>query len=123
MNDEPRDYGAHSATGEKPSIGLQQRAFDAVKSHSQFLEADSHAYCEPMLMVEPKSFLDRMKIPDKSMGHISAELSSAESVIILSFITSESQPEPLSGHGKQYIFLIHPETFEILHTTVGTWRS
>lgn len=46
-----------------------------------------------------------------------------EEVLIVVYYTAEKKPEPLSGYGKSYNFVIHPLSYNLLLSEVGTWRS
>lgn len=123
MDAEPKDYAARSADGSGPSIELQQRAFSAVSNHPHYRAATAYEYCEPTVLLEPKAFLDRARWDESVKQRIASQLVSTDMILLLSYTTSECEPEPLAGHGKTYDFVLHPETLEVLHTSIGKWRS
>ncbi len=123
MPDTPKDYGAHAYERAGPSIEFQQRLFAIVAGHPSVLEASRHVYCCPIVMLEPKAFLDGCRWDAETKERIAQHLAGTEMVAILSYHTSDTQPEPLAGHGKTYDFVIHPDTLDIIHASTGHWRS
>jgi hypothetical protein len=100
-----------------------QRALAAVAGHPLHAEAIAGAYCASDVFAEPKSFVDRVPCSEQDRERLREALANASVVLVVSYWTSERKPEPLSGYGKLYGFLVHPETFAVLKAEVGTWRS
>ena len=75
-------------------------------------------------MVEPKSFFDRSRWPDATKAAIIEWLHDADSVVLLLFMTSDIvRTEHFTGGGITYEFVIHPKTYAVLHTALGSWRT
>lgn len=123
MTIDTKDSGAHSYGQPGPDLELQRRAVDAAKAHPHYREAAAHVYCEPVVFLEPKTFLDRTRFGDEVKRRIAEALLEVERVVVVSFSTSTKMPEPLAGGGKTYDFIIHPDSMEIIHFDTGTWRS
>ena len=105
------------------SSQVEEQALVAVKSHPLHGEATGWPYCVSDAFEESKTFADRLSLPEEDKSRIQAALSNVESVILVNFWTSTQKPQPLSGGGKLYTFLVHPLSFTVLHGGVGTWRS
>jgi hypothetical protein len=74
-------------------------------------------------MLEPVSFIDRVRCDEQTKQNIQQRLSDTDMVLLVSWMTSSTKPEPLGGGGASYDFALHPETLEVLHFSTGTWRS
>ena len=120
MNPSQRDCGV-GPDQNGPSIEPQQRAFTVVAEHPHFVEASRYTYCEPIVLLEPKSFVNRMKLDVETKNTVLHALGSCDQVLLIEYMTSTKQPEPLTGGGKTFDFILHPETLEIIHTTTGKW--
>ena len=105
------------------SEALARRAIAAVAGHPLHTEATAWAYCASDVFEQPKTFIDRARIAEAGKERIHRALSAASTVLLVSFWTSDKKPEPLSGYGKHYVFLLHPESLAVLQAEVGTWRS
>jgi hypothetical protein len=100
-----------------------QKAIESVKDHPLHLEAKSKFYCVHDVYEKSKDFVDRAKLSDDERINIHKELVDVETLLIVSFFTSDTKPEPLSGFGKHYAFILHPLSYKVLLASVGTWRS
>jgi hypothetical protein len=118
-----KDYGAHRFGQPGPDLALQRCAIDAAKAHPHYREAATHIYCEPVVLLEPKTFLAEIRISDELKRRIQEALTGVEHVVLVSFSTSTKMPQPLAGGGKTYDFILHPDSMEIIHFDTGTWRS
>lgn len=121
MSELPPRSAAWAFDSTPPDQELIDRAVAATLEHPYAAEARTFHWCHAVVMREPKSFLSRTKIPDAAAALDS--LSDAEDVVLVSYQTSITPPEPLSGFGKTFDFVLHPKTFVILATGTGTWRS
>lgn len=101
----------------------KELAFAAIDSHPLRAEANSWQYCVSDVFKWPKKMLGKAKITDEEKHQIEASLTDTEEVLIVVYHTAEKAPEPLSGYGKSYNFVIHPLSFKLLLSEVGTWRS
>ncbi|MDR6539719.1 hypothetical protein [Variovorax soli] len=99
------------------------RARSVVSEHPLWAEASAHAYCKSDIFGSQKSLIERARLTDEERVVLRAALADADSVLVVSYFTADKTPEPLSGGGKLYGFLVHPHTFELLHAGEGTWRS
>ena len=98
-------------------------AFAAIKSHPLKAEANGWEYCVSDVFKCSKKMLSMTKMSDEEKKELEASLADTEEVLIVVYITAEKKPEPLSGYGKTYNFLIHPTSYDLLLSSVGTWRS
>lgn len=112
-----------SITSRSVSEQTKRRALASVAGHPLQIEATGWAYCACDVFEESKNIIDRMRLTGHQMASLQTELQSVDSVLLVSFWSSETTPKPLSGGGKYYAFLVHPQTFAVLHSVVGTWRS
>ncbi len=101
----------------------KELAFAAIDSLPLKVEANSWQYCVSDIFSWPKKMLGKAKIAEEEKHQLEASLTDTEEVLIIVYYTSEKKPEPLSGYGKTYNFVIHPTTFKLLLSEVGTWRS
>ena len=99
------------------------RARDVVAGHPLWAEAAAHVYCESDVFCSQKSLIERARITDDERDALRSALGDAETVLVVSYYTADKKPEPLSGGGKLYGFLLHPHTFALLHAAIGTWRA
>lgn len=99
------------------------RARSVVSEHLLWAEASAHVYCESDIFSSPKSLIERARLTDEERVALQAALADADSVLVVSYYTADKRPEPLSGGGKLYGFLVHPHSFSLLHAAEGTWRS
>jgi hypothetical protein len=123
MSTDPREYGASSDGEHGPDIALQQRAIDTAKTHPLYREAAAHVYCEPIVLCEPKTFMAETRYSDNLKRQVAEALASVDRVVLVSFHTSETIPETLSGGGTTYNFFLHPDSMEIICSATGSWRS
>ena len=100
-----------------------RQALAAVESHPLHKEAIAWPHCVSDVFEKSKAFIDGLRLPEGAKPRILSALTDAESVLVVSYWTSERKPEPLSGGGKHYAFFVHPHSFVVLHGGVGTWRS
>jgi hypothetical protein len=101
----------------------KQQALVSVASHSLYIEASAWPHCTIEAEVEPIEFVDRTRFPEADKKEIATALAGESTFILVSYMTSEQKPQPLTGGGKHYIFLIHPVSFEVIYSRTGTWRS
>ena len=101
----------------------EQRALAAVAAHHLMAEATAWLWCEGDVFELEKTFIDRLRLPEGEKASIQLALLEVETVLMVSYWTSNQKPQPLAGAGKHYAFFIHPESFVVLHAGVGTWRS
>ena len=99
------------------------RALAAVESHPLHKEATAWAHCVHDVFAMSKTFIERARLSEEERSKLRLALEDEESILLVSYYTSLKKPEPLSGGGKHYVFLLHPNTFEVLSSSVGTWRS
>jgi hypothetical protein len=105
-------------------ISVVRSAFDAVADHPNFADALAAPVCVAVAMMEPKSFFDRSHWPDEIKAMIGQRLHDVDSVILLSFMTSDiERTEHFTGGGVTYDFVIHPRTYSVIHATLGSWRT
>lgn len=123
MSHNVEDYAAHSFGQPGPDLTLQRRAIDAAKAHPLYRDAAAHVYCQPIVMAEPKTFLEGTRYPDEIKKRVATALAGVDRIVLVTFCTSTKIPKPLSGHGMTYDFILHPDSMEILHAGTGTWRS
>lgn len=98
-------------------------AFYAVEQHPLYTEARAWAYCASDIFSTAKNFIGRTKNSDADKTRIDAALADVETVLWVGYMTSDKEPEPLCSGGKHYLFVVHPQTFVVLHLAIGTWRS
>ena len=101
----------------------ERQALAAVASHPLRAEATAWPYCEVDVAEWEKAFVARLRLPDDEKAGIQSGLEAVETVLVVTYWTSERTPQPLSGGGKHYSFFVHPRSFAVLHSGVGTWRS
>lgn len=105
-------------------IAVRRSAFDAVANHPSFAEALAAPVCVAVVILEPKSFFEQSRWSVDTKAKISRCLHDVESVILLSFMTSDiDRTEHFSGGGVSYDFVIHPRTYSLIHATLGSWRT
>ena len=105
-------------------MGVRRSAFAAVATHPNFERALSHPLCHAVVMVEPKTFLDRSHWPDETTPTIAAQLRDTSTVVLLSFMTSDiERNEHFTGGGVTYDYVLHPDTYTILYHALGSWRT
>ncbi|MBB3196992.1 hypothetical protein [Roseateles terrae] len=103
---------------------IETRAIDAASAQPLWAEASMHAHCATEVFSMPKDFVKRMpNVTEGERSELLAALALEDSVVIVGGWTAERKPEPLTGGGKLYAFMIHPSSFKVLHAGVGTWRS
>lgn len=107
----------------RASEEIEQLALAAVAADPLQKEALGWSYCASDVFEVPKSFVDRINLPDEAKASIHSALDAVDSVLVVSYLTSERRPEPLTGGGKHYVFLLNPKSLIVLYTGVGTWRS
>lgn len=101
----------------------KELAFAAINSHPLKVEANSWEYCVSDIFKWSKEMLRKAKISDDEKQELEASLADTEEVLIVMYHTAEKKPEPLAGYGKSYNFVIHPISYKLLLSEVGTWRS
>jgi hypothetical protein len=99
------------------------RARSVVSEHPLWAGTTAHVYCESDIFSSQKSLIERVRMTDEERVALRAALADAETVLVVSYFTADKTPEPLSGGGKLYGFLIHPHSFALLHAGEGTWRA
>ena len=119
----PSNHAAHRAGSPGPTLELQQEALAAVQQHPLCLEAKTFLFCEPVIMQEAKSMIQGFRISDEIKAAVAEELKAVEEVILVSFWTSTTKPQPLSGGGRTFNFILHPEPLRVIQAFTGTWRS
>ena len=102
---------------------IAKAALAAVEGHPLQKEAVRWAHCPSDVFSNQKAFVEKARLPDEEKLRLRNALVDVENVLVVSYWTSEKKPEPLSGTGKHYVFLLHPESLAVLHADVGTWRS
>jgi len=95
----------------------------AIRTHPLYAEAVAWPYCISDVFSMPLSFVDRSSMANEDKARIRAELSEVVTVLVVAFYTTDRKPGPLSGAGKLYAFLLHPQSFTVLATDIGNWRS
>lgn len=70
-----------------------------------------------------KRLVDRARIPVEIKAELHTALADVATVLVVGYWTASKRPEPLSGGGKHYVFMLHPRSLKVLHADVGTWRS
>ena len=106
------------------SPDVETRASTAASYHPLWAQATAHAYCATDVSVEAVNLIGRMRsLTDTTREELLKALLTENSVLVVSCWTSEKQPEPLAGGGKHYVFLLHPDSFQVLHAGIGTWRA
>lgn len=106
------------------SPDVETRASRAASYHPLWAQATAHAYCATDVSVEAVNLIGRMRsLTDTTREELLKALLTENSVLVVSCWTSEKQPEPLAGGGKHYVFLLHPDSFQVLHAGIGTWRA
>ena len=98
-------------------------AFAAIKSHPLKAEANGWEYCVSDVFKWSKKMLSKAKISGEEKKELEESLADTEEVLIVVYHTAEKKPEPLGGYGKSYNFVIHPISYNLLLSEVGTWRS
>ena len=99
------------------------RARSVVSEHPLWAEASAHVYCESDIFSSQKSLIERARLTDEERVALQSALADTDTVLVVSYYAADKTPEPLSGGGKLYGFLVHPHSFALLHTGEGTWRS
>lgn len=104
-----------------PEQAVIDRAVAATLPHPNAQAALKFFWHHATVMLEPKSFLESTRLPETEPS-LQALRDCAE-VLLVSYQTSATRPEPLAGHGQTFDFVLHPDTYEIVATATGTWRS
>jgi hypothetical protein len=117
------NHGTHRAGDAGPSLELQQKAIAAVETHPMYKEANAFPFCEPVIMVEPKKLIQGFRLSEEIKATVAEALSKVETFVLVSLWTSSKKPERLSGGGKTFDFILHPDTLQVVATSTGTWRS
>ena len=117
------NHGAHRAGHAGPSLDLQQRAIAAVGAHPLYAEANAFPFCEPVIMVESKKLIHGFRVSEEIKAAVGEALKEVEEFVLVSLWTSSKKPEPLSGGGTTFDFILHPHTLQVVATSTGTWRS
>jgi|GEM_PF-5338719 len=102
---------------------VAKSALAAIEEHPLQREAVGWTYCPTDVFEISTAFVDHTRIAEDEEERIRALLADAETVLVVSYWTSDKKPEPLSGAGKQYGFLLHRKSLVVLHADVDTWRS
>ena len=106
-----------------PELEFEQRALLAIERHPRYRKATSYRYCSAEVRGELKSFVECFQFTDEVKAAIRESLKDVENCVIVSILTSRSPPQPLSGCGWNFYFVLHPLTFAVLHSHVGFWIS
>lgn len=86
-------------------MSIRRSAFDVVAGHADFTNALSHPVCHAMITIEPESFFDGSYWADEIKQEISNQLYDSDSVVPLSFMTSDiERTEHFTGGGVIYAF-------------------
>jgi hypothetical protein len=101
----------------------KNKTIASIESHPLKKEALSWSYCVSDIFIHSKEMLNRAKISEEEKAKLDEALSDTEEVVIVVYHTAQEKPEPLSGHGKTYNFVIHPVSNELVWAGTGTWRS
>lgn len=105
-------------------MDVRRSAFEAVAKHPNFAAALAAPVCSAVAMVEPKSFFDGSHWADDIKAMIGRRLHDVDSVVLLSFMTSDiERTEHFTGGGVTYDFVIHPLSYSLIHATMGSWRT
>lgn len=104
-------------------VAVVEAALAAVEGHPLQAEAVQWPHCPSDVFEIGKRFIDGARFPAEARAEVSAALADAETVLVVSYWTSSKRPEPLSGGGKHYVFILHPKSLTVVHAGVGTWRS
>lgn len=103
---------------------VRRAAFAAVAGHPNFTEALNHPVCYAVIMIEAKSFFDELRWPHDVKALVLQQLSDANSVLLLSFMTSDvERTDDFTGGGVTYDFVIHPVNYKVVHAAFGSWRA
>ena len=119
----PDRSAAWGCDSEKPSQAFVDSAVRATLGHELAIRARQFAYCHAIVMVEPKSFIERCKWEPATKNAIFDRLSDTQQVTLVSYQTSSAIPQPLSGGGETFDLILHPESLEVLFADVGYWKS
>ncbi len=95
----------------------------AIRHHPNFELAKSQGYCVGNVYDRPKSTLKTSGLPAESKEEAMTQLGDVDRYLWVTYFTAESEPEPLTGGGKEYCFILHPVTLQLLQAHVGGWRS
>ena len=106
-----------------PELEIEQRALLAIERHPKYRKARRYRYCSAEVRVEPKSFVECFHFKDEVKAAIRECLKDVENCVIVSVMTSRNPPQPLSGCGRTFYFVLHPLTLAVLHSHVGFWIS
>lgn len=117
----PMRSSAWSDESRKPSDELVDTAVAATLAHPLAQEALGFYWHHAVVLVEAKEFLSGIKKPE--IRAALPRLAGCSDVLLVSYHTSDTKPQPLSGAGRTFDFVLHPKTFEILASSTGTWRS
>lgn len=98
-------------------------AVRATMEHDLAIRARQYRFCHAVVIFESKNFIERCRWDEDAKKAIRDDLSDAEEVTLVSYQTSTQAPEPLSGGGETFDFVLHPETLRILHASTGRWRA
>lgn len=102
---------------------IAQKAFVAIEGHPLYLEAKAKFHCVSDVYERSKDFIDRTKFSEEEKKLMHKELANVSTILLVSYFTADVKPEPLSGYGKLYAFIVHPESFALIQVAVGNWRS
>ena len=102
---------------------LLRAVFARIANHSHFKAALSHIHCSAVSMLETPAFFDGSQWDESTKISIRDALVDVDSVLLISFMTSDTEPKPFGGGGVTYDFVIHPKTLDIVHTQLGSWRT
>jgi hypothetical protein len=95
----------------------------AIKAHPNYAEAKSQVWCKGNAYDRPKSVIAKSGLPAPIKQAALYDLSDVERCLWISYFTAESEPEPLTGGGKDYCFILHPVTLQLIAAGVGGWRA
>lgn len=99
------------------------RAVASVTSHPLYREVVAWPHYTVDVEAEAIEFIARTRFSEEDKTSIAKALVGEGIVLQVSYMTSEHERQSLSGGGKHYIFLVHPVSFEVIYSRIGTWRA
>lgn len=87
------------------------------------MEALTWSYCVSHIDNLPKDILFRVNadITSEDRTKLEHHLEDTDEFLLISYHTSEQQPQTLIGGGKAYFFVVSPISYECLWTGTGKW--
>jgi hypothetical protein len=102
---------------------VAKAALAAVEGHPLQQEAVQWPHCPSDVFETGKRLVDGARFPVEIKAGVQAALADVDTVLVVGYWTASRKPEPLSGGGKHYVFMLHPRSLKVLHADVGSWRS